>query len=63
MGEEGEKSEEKDNKNNLNMQTSLDFIINNPQIVIQDEIKGSALLLTCKEPIISIFHNCWISYF
>ena len=39
------------------MQTSLDFIINNPQIVIQDEIKGSALLLTCKEPIISIFHN------
>ena len=35
----------------------LNFEINNPQIVIQNEIKGSALLLICKEPMKLVFTN------
>ena len=35
----------------------LNFEINNPQIVVQNEIKGSALLLICKEPMKLVFTN------
>ena len=55
--EEEEEEEEEDNNNNLKAQTSLTFEINNPQIVVQNEIKGSALLLMCKEPIKLVFNN------
>ena len=58
--EEEEKEEEEkeaEKKNNLKGSTSINFTINNPQIVVQDEIKGSALLLMCKEPIKLIFNN------
>ena len=55
--EEKKEEEEEEEKNNLKTSTSINFTINNPQIVVQDEIKGSALLLMCKEPIKLIFNN------
>ena len=56
--EDEEMSEEEEDENkNLKPQTSLNFTINNPQIVVQNEIKGSALLLICKEPIKLEFNN------
>ena len=55
--EEDEEEDEDNHKNNLKAQTSLNFEINNPQIVVQNEIKGSALLLMCKVPIQLQFNN------
>ena len=55
--EEAEEDENDKNINNLKAQTSLNFEINNPQIVVQNEIKGSALLLMCKVPIQLEFNN------
>ena len=36
---------------------TFDFEFHNPQFVVQNEIKGSALLLICKEPIKVVFSN------
>ena len=49
--------EEESDHNNVKAKTILNFEINNPQIVVQNEIKGSALLLMCKEPIKLDFIN------
>ena len=54
--EEGEEIEDEEN-NNLKPKTSLNFEINNPQIVVQNEIKGSALLLICRQPLRLTFNN------
>ena len=60
---EGEEEEEEEievdesKHKNLKAKTLLNFEINNPQIVVQNEIKGSALLLMCKEPIKLVFRN------
>ena len=55
--------EEEDENKNLKPQTSLNFTINNPQIVVQNEIKGSALLLICKEPIKLEFNNYYFNLY
>ena len=52
-----EEEEEDDEIKHLKPKTVLNFEINNPQIVIQNEIKGSALLLISKQPITLIFRN------
>ena len=64
LGEEEKEQEEEQlelevesDHNNVKAKTILNFEINNPQIVVQNEIKGSALLLMCKEPIKLDFIN------
>ena len=52
-----EEQEEEDNHNNVKAKTLLSFEIINPQIVAQNEIKGSALLLMFKKPIKLVFIN------
>ena len=54
--EEEEEEEEKEDKK-YNSQMTFNFEFNNPQFVVQNEIKGSALLLICKEPIKVVFNN------
>lgn len=53
--EENESGEEEEQK--YNSQMTFNFEFNNPQFVVQNEIKGSALLLICKEPIKVVFNN------
>ena len=53
---EDEEEEEKEDKK-YNSQMTFNFEFNNPQFVVQNELKGSALLLICKEPIKVVFNN------
>ena len=53
--EENESGEDEERK--YNSQMTFNFEFNNPQFVVQNEIKGSALLLMCKKPIKVVFNN------
>ena len=55
--EEKEEEEEEEEEQKYNSQMTFNFEFNNPQFVVQNEIKGSALLLICKEPIKVVFNN------
>jgi hypothetical protein len=53
--------EEEEEEQKYNSQMTFNFEFNNPQFVVQNEIKGSALLLICKEPIKVVFNNLCFS--
>ena len=55
--ESGSGEEEEEEEQKYNSQMTFNFEFNNPQFVVQNEIKGSALLLICKEPIKVVFNN------
>ena len=52
-----EEDEEEEGENKYNSQMTFNFEFNNPQFVVQNEVKGSALLLICKEPIKVVFNT------
>ena len=52
-----EEEEEEDEEKKYNSQMTFNFEFNNPQFVVQNEVKGSALLLICKEPIKVVFNT------
>ena len=52
-----EEDEEDEEEQKCNSQMTFNFSFNNPQFVVQNELKGSALLLICKEPIKVVFTN------
>ena len=54
----GDEEEEEDEEETIyNSQMTFNFEFKNPQFVVQNEVKGSALLLMCKEPIKVVFNN------
>ena len=57
--EESEETEEEEEEEDIkyNSQMTFNFSFKNPQFVVQNELKGSALLLICKEPIKVVFNN------
>ena len=55
--DESEEDEEDEEEQKCNSQMTFNFNFNNPQFVVQNELKGSALLLICKEPIKVVFTN------
>ena len=58
---ESDEEEEEEEEQKYNSQMTFNFEFNNPQFVVQNEIKGSALLLICKEPIKVVFNNLCFS--
>ena len=58
----GDEEEEEDEEETIyNSQMTFNFEFKNPQFVVQNEVKGSALLLMCKEPIKVVFNNLYFT--
>ena len=55
--DDSQEDEEEEEEQKCNSQMTFNFSFNNPQFVVQNELKGSALLLICKEPIKVVFTN------